>query len=166
MQGLAFVQQKRIVAVSALEATAQSAAAEGGKDERVASWIDAHRGDVFSALYRITDEPPFTRGRLVEIDPPSVGEPSRILNRWISAAMTPDIFSGDGVSRFAPVVQPPGRRAVELPLLAGPIGLIAIDRARAGESVEPGAVQPLYVRRPDAEVAREQREVEQGRETR
>jgi hypothetical protein len=32
---------------------------------------------------------------------------------------------------------------------------MAAARARAGATLSPGAVQPLYVRRPDAELARD-----------
>ena len=41
------------------------------------------------------------------------------------------------------------------PLLAGAVGRMAVARARRGEGVDPASVHPLYVRRPDAEIARE-----------
>jgi hypothetical protein len=41
------------------------------------------------------------------------------------------------------------------PLVAGALGRVAV--ARASEAVEPAAVRPLYVRRPDAELARDAR---------
>src|SRR5688572_24036276 len=66
MQGLAFVNERRIVAVSALEALAHAAAAatsgEGIRAGRtIAAWIDAHRRDVFTALYRVSAAPAFSR---------------------------------------------------------------------------------------------------------
>jgi hypothetical protein len=42
------------------------------------------------------------------------------------------------------------------PLLAGTIGRMALERAAAGEATDPAALRPLYVRRPDAELYREQ----------
>ena len=42
-----------------------------------------------------------------------------------------------------------------LPQLAGAIGLVAVDRA--GGAQEPSSVRPLYVRRPDAEVLRDEK---------
>ena len=50
MQGLALVTGRRIVGVSALEALAQLAGASLAPGARVASWIDAQRGEVFSAF--------------------------------------------------------------------------------------------------------------------
>src|SRR5438067_13667736 len=54
MQGLALVTGRRVVGVSALEALAQVASADLSPGALVAPWIDAQRGEVFSALYRIT----------------------------------------------------------------------------------------------------------------
>jgi hypothetical protein len=52
--------------------------------------------------------------------------------------------------RFALHVLPP-------PPIAGVIGLMAAAAARRGGLVHPAGVQPLYIRRPDAEVDREKR---------
>ena len=41
------------------------------------------------------------------------------------------------------------------PLLADHIGRLAIARAERGDAPPPHAIRPLYVRRPDAELARE-----------
>ena len=60
MQGLAFVSARPIVAVSALEALGQMAAVDLAPGAVVAAWMDAYRREVFSALYRVTDAPPYT----------------------------------------------------------------------------------------------------------
>ncbi len=155
MQGLAFVTGKRIVAVSALDALAHAAAADLPEGALVAAWIDGHRRDVFAALYRVGAAAPFTAGRIVAVDAPSVDEPAAVLDRWTA---TPDEFIGSGARRYADVIaaRAPAARVREAPPLAGVIGRVAVDRARAGETVDPAGVQPLYVRRPDAEIAREQ----------
>jgi tRNA A37 threonylcarbamoyladenosine modification protein TsaB len=44
---------------------------------------------------------------------------------------------------------------VDGPPLAAVVGRVAVARARAGDAVDPAAVQPVYVRRPDAEIARD-----------
>jgi hypothetical protein len=49
----------------------------------------------------------------------------------------------------------PAARALPAPLLAGVIGRLAF--ARASESVDPAAVRPLYVRRPDVEIIRDEK---------
>jgi tRNA threonylcarbamoyladenosine biosynthesis protein TsaB len=165
MQGLAFVNRRRIVAVSALEALAHAAeAGEAGHDVHpaaegtiVGAWIDAHRRDVFSALYRVTAAPAFSRRRLVEIDGPAVGDPAATLMRWASSAAVPDVFIGSGAVLYAAVIEARADRwrVRPPPPLAPVIGLIAAERASNGETVDPAGVRPLYVRRPDAEIARD-----------
>src|SRR4051812_37025982 len=54
VQGFAFVTRKRVAPVSALRALAEAAAAGCQPGTRIAAWMDAHRGEVFSALYEIT----------------------------------------------------------------------------------------------------------------
>jgi hypothetical protein len=61
---------------------------------------------------------------------------------------------GDGAELFAGLL-PPNIRVIAPPALAGIIGRMGIARARAGQAVNPAAVQPLYIRRPDVEIARE-----------
>ncbi len=163
MQGLAFVLHKRIVAVSALEALAHIAAAAAAQDAIIGAWIDAHRRDVFSALYRVAAAPLFARARLQAVETAAVGDPAAILKRWAAAGQNPDLFIGSGAHLYRDVIQAAsGRPIVEAPPLAPVIGLIAAERASAGESVEPAAVQPLYVRRPDAVIAREQTSKDKG----
>ncbi len=156
VQGLAFASRRRIVPVSVLDALAQV----GGRDRRagalVAAWMDAHRREVFSALYRVSDAPAFTRARLTELEPPAVGDPGDVLARWTRQYGTIDLFIGDGAAMYADRLVEPDRIAAP-PLLAGAIGLMAAVRARTGETVDPSGVQPLYVRRPDAEIDREKR---------
>jgi tRNA threonylcarbamoyladenosine biosynthesis protein TsaB len=157
IQGLAFVRGRRMVAVPALEALAQLASLDVAPGDIVAAWMDAHRHEVFAALYRVTDAPSFTPGRLVEIEGPIVGEPAAMLARWTTRlAVAPVAFVGDGAVIYADEIARavPSTRAVPPPLLAGAIGRLAIARARQGETIDPAAVHPLYVRRPDAEIAR------------
>src|SRR5438270_13997787 len=52
MQGLALVQRRRIVAVPALDALAHAVAGGLAAGALIGAWMDAHRGDVFSALYQ------------------------------------------------------------------------------------------------------------------
>lgn len=158
MQGLALVRRRRIVALSALEALAYAAARrETDPGTTVAAWIDAHRRDVFSALYRVEASAPFSPARLTAVDAAAVDTPPAILERWSAAGLMPDLFIGSGARLYADLITT-GRRGRILapPPLAPVIGLAAVERARAGDLVGPAGVQPLYVRRPDAEIARQQ----------
>jgi tRNA threonylcarbamoyladenosine biosynthesis protein TsaB len=159
VQGLAFVNERRVVAVSALEALAAIAAADVEPGGLVASWIDAQRHDVYAALYRVDAAPPFAPERLTALGSPIVDGPADVLERWTQARTVPQVASGDGAVRYAAEIaaRTPSVRVGGAPLLAGAIGRIAVARSQRGEAVHPAAIQPLYVRRPDAEVDRERR---------
>ena len=107
------------------------------------------------ALYRAADAAPFTPARLVEIEGPAVGDPASTLARWARFTSMPAVFIGDGAVMYADqiVAANPAARVLPPPLIAGALGRLAI--ARHAESTEPAGVRPLYVRRPDAEIARD-----------
>ena len=85
MQGLAFVHRRPIVAVSALEALAQIASRGLSPGSIVAAWMDAHRREVFSALYRVADAPPFVAGAPESRSTrPRSASPGSALSRWAS----------------------------------------------------------------------------------
>jgi hypothetical protein len=67
------------------------------------------------------------------------------------------VFVGDGATLYEREIRRAidGARVVAHPRLAGIIGRLAI--ARASEALDPADVRPLYVRKPDAEVARDKK---------
>ena len=151
VQGLAFARDRRVVPVTTFEAFAEGVAG----DDRVAVWIDAHRGEVFATI---------RDGRGAELVPPSSRPPAETLDAWESAGLLGgDVrFAGDGAVRYRDVLaarlgsaEP---IAAEAPLLAGRIGLIAARHA--DRAVVPHAVVPMYVRRPDVELTRDRRRAE------
>jgi hypothetical protein len=117
--------------------------------------MDAHRRDVFSALYRVTDAAPYEPERLDELDPATVLDPAATLSRWKTLG-TLAAVAGEGAVAYQQLLAPP-TRLVHPPALAGAIGRMAIARARHGLSQDPASVHALYVRRPDAEVERERK---------
>jgi tRNA threonylcarbamoyladenosine biosynthesis protein TsaB len=153
VQGVAFVQGRGMVGVSALEALAHCASVGLSAGAHVAAWMDAYRRDIFAALYRVTDAAVFDPDRLVELDPPSVDSPAAIWARWSNELVVPSVVIGDGAVLYEAIVTP--SRVMRPPLLAGAIGRLAVSYVRRGGGVHPSAVHPLYVRRPDAEIARE-----------
>jgi tRNA threonylcarbamoyladenosine biosynthesis protein TsaB len=158
VQGLAFVHRRRIVGIAALEALAQAASAGVPAGTVVAAWMDAHRRDVFAAAYRVHAAAPFAADRLAEVDGPTVGDPAATLARWIDdLGVRPDLFVGDGATLYEAEIRRTIAAAcvVAHPLLAGTIGRLAI--ARASEGLEPSALRPLYVRKTDAEIARDKK---------
>ena len=173
MQGLAFVERRPIVPVSALEAHAQIASREVTAGTLVGAWMDAARHEVFTALYRVAPStrggpdqvrlPPFDPNRLIEIEAPAVGDPQSTLDRWATlVAGELIVLSGEGAVQYAETIRSHAsdRHLFELTEpapLAGAIGLMAMARARLGAMSGPAAVRPLYVRRPDAEIDRERK---------
>jgi tRNA threonylcarbamoyladenosine biosynthesis protein TsaB len=152
MQGLALVGRRPLAGVSALTALAHAGSRDLAARTRVGAWMDGYRRDVFAALFEVTGEPVLTPERLIERENPTVGDPSRVLDRWKRAG-PPAIIIGDGAVEYADIAA--GIDVLPAPPLAGIIGLLALERARRGETVTPAGIQPLYVRRPDAELARD-----------
>lgn len=145
IQGLATGTGLRVVPVSALEALVRVAPAGS---ELTGAWIDAQRGQVFAALFAATSDPLLA---------PSSLPPSDTLSLWSDRlAGRPVAFVGDGAIRYADIINDRlGARATvvsEMPLLAGAIGRIALEHPE--RAVLPHAIVPIYIRRPDAELAR------------
>jgi tRNA threonylcarbamoyladenosine biosynthesis protein TsaB len=162
MQGLAFAERKPLVGVSGFDALAHIADSEGlsrrspeAKPERVATWVDAWRGEVFAALYE--------QGRGIES--PVVSRPEVLLETMRGR---PTRFIGDGVHAHRDVIHRVLGDAAQLadpaaPPLAGTIAVLATYALRSalgpalGEAHSPAAIRPLYVRRTDAESAKDAR---------
>jgi tRNA threonylcarbamoyladenosine biosynthesis protein TsaB len=148
MQGLAFAADRPLLGVSALEALATIAHDAGvAPDGPTATWIDAWRGEVYAALYE----------RVREVEPPIVARPD-VLLRHLGTTR----FIGDGIPPNTATIRAAlGDRAAFCPdltpLLAGAVARIASGRAAAGDLPAADAIEPVYVRRPDAELARDAR---------
>jgi tRNA threonylcarbamoyladenosine biosynthesis protein TsaB len=161
IQGLAFAHERQVVAVSALEALASAAMASSAEepDTLVAPWMDAARREVFAALYRvIAASHPGRAASLESVDDPSVGAAAATLERWRGPLHGRDVlFTGEGARRYTAVIDerlgPTGWRLAPQAPIASAVARLAA--ARAGQAGPPHAVRPLYVRRPDAELARE-----------
>jgi tRNA threonylcarbamoyladenosine biosynthesis protein TsaB len=134
IQGLAEATQKRVAAVSNLQALACF-----GSAELRATVLDARRGEVYGAVYDRDLNP---RSPEVVIK----------FQDWIKTLPAGDIeLISTNPEPFAPFV--PGLRIVKAPrALAASIGQIAWKRHIAGETTDPADVDANYVRRSDAEL--------------
>ncbi|MCL4845919.1 MAG: tRNA (adenosine(37)-N6)-threonylcarbamoyltransferase complex dimerization subunit type 1 TsaB [Acidobacteria bacterium] len=164
MQGLAMAAGVPVVGVSALDAMAWMGLTHAPSSTVfVASCKDAARQEVFTALHRVTPpktvEAPGVPG-LTTVESPRVGTLDDVLDRWrpivadqrlVLAADRGVLQAGDW-SRLGASVDP-----VQAEVLAPAIAVLAAHRASRGEAGPPHALRPLYVRRPDAEVARARR---------
>jgi tRNA threonylcarbamoyladenosine biosynthesis protein TsaB len=148
MQGLAFAMGKPLIGVSTFDALAR--AVQRAPHTRLATWIDAWRGEVYAAVYE--EE---------QIEEPAVVAPAVLLARLRG---TPTVFAGDAANLYrADILATMGPHAriadPALPLLAGTVAAIATEQAGAGHQPPPHAVRPLYIRRPDVELTRDARSV-------
>ena len=147
MQGLAVARKAPLLGVTALEALAELAqtAARPVPECDIVTWMDAWRGEVYSAR--------FVDGEAV--DGPSVNTPERLLAGWSGRTV---LFTGDGARRYHAEIDASrvdGRYSeTTVPLLAAGVVALARDALAQGLRPRPHAIRPVYVRRPAAELAR------------
>jgi len=152
---------------------------------RIGAWMDAQRQEVFACLYHCPAAAPDrqlpapvetaeggpaaaeegTAGGLGELRiaaGPEVGFPAAILSHpeWHPAANV--LWIGDGALAYRELIErAAGQGEVPLieplPPLAPAICAIAARRAELGLATAPHAIRPVYIRRPDAELARDRR---------
>jgi tRNA threonylcarbamoyladenosine biosynthesis protein TsaB len=168
MQGLALANGRSLVGVSALDALnaavqAALSSMPSALRSEVGVWMDAQRGEVFSALYD---------GSTV-LDGATVEKPADVLARWRSAAdlkaittgsgaaadrSRPITFVGEGACAYAELIRREMTHAqilAKVPPLAPSIARLGEEHARRGAPLAPDAIRPIYVRRPDAELSRD-----------
>jgi tRNA threonylcarbamoyladenosine biosynthesis protein TsaB len=156
VQGLAFASGRPVVGVSALDALAAAALPEAASGDFVAAVMDAARHEVFTALYAVSGD-----GALAAVEGPAVGAPASTFARWMPR--TDDrllVANGEGAARYAEALRasvPRARVSEPREPLAAVVARLAWRAHREGRSGPPHAVRPLYVRRPDAELARDRR---------
>ena len=153
IQGLAYATGKKVVPVSTLEAIATASRADSGR--RVAAWMDAQRSQVFAQLFQPASEGAQQRTSSGEA---LAATPQQVLELWGSDGSLQDLaFRGDGAIKYSDVIRAVAGAdadiAIATPPLAGAIARIAA--VRVDRAVLPHGVVPIYVRRPDVELARE-----------
>ena len=153
MQGLAMANGKPLAGISALDAIHHAAKyqlPDAATPDGVAAWIDAQRGQVFSAVYRDA----------TVIEPAIVEKPGEILARWSRNGLQPSLFAGDGARAYSDVIRAVHSAAEildPLPLLAPSVALLAEAEVRRHGSSAPDAIRPIYIRPSDAEIARDRK---------
>ena len=156
-QGFALATGKLVVPVPTLEALAAAWVAEVSPEAGtiVGLCLDGQRGDVF---YGVLDVDVLrSRDAAAAVSPPEVGRPEDAAAAFARRAAGRALqIAGSGAVRYQPVFAArfPGIHTGE------PGSPLAGEAARTAAShperaVRPHALRPLYVRRPDAEVARD-----------
>ncbi len=158
VKGFALVSGRKVVPISSLEAVAHAGFDSTERESTpsvIVPWMNGQRGEVFASIYAVDD------GTLVELEEPRVGTPEAILKSWSHRLRQPNImFVGDGLVEDDAAITAHLKSNVvlspKLPPLAPIIGILA-EALGVDEALPAHSVAPLYVRRPDAELAREQR---------
>jgi len=156
MKSLAFATGRPLVGVPTLDALAWTLPFAG---LLVCPILDAKKGEVYTALYR-TDA-----GRLERLWEYRALAPEALAAELRAQGAPPVVFLGDGVGPYAVTLDralgraarfaPPSHRAISA-LTVAELGRRAL---LAGEAADPAALVPLYVRRSEAELARERQRV-------
>ena len=138
MEGFAAAHGKPGAGVTTLEALAWKT---GIEDALVVPTIDARRGEVYGAIYRRVGQ------TLIEEQSAVVLKPAE----WLaSLPRQPLVFCGDGAIRYrSEIVAKPEWNIHPMDLY------LASTIAELAGSPNGGPMQPLYVRKTDAEIARE-----------
>jgi tRNA threonylcarbamoyladenosine biosynthesis protein TsaB len=149
-QGLALTRGWGVVAVPTLDAMAEvwRAAHVGQGARTVVACLDGLRGEVFTREFHFDGE------AMRACTDPAVVVPDALRWSGYGAGVS---FVGNGAVRYGDTWRAVSTDIADVPepIAAGAARLAARDDARV---VSPHALRPLYVRRPDVELARERRQ--------
>jgi tRNA threonylcarbamoyladenosine biosynthesis protein TsaB len=146
-RGLAQALDIPVAPVASLAALARGLdPGSAGTEEFLLAALDARRGELFAALYG--------RDRR-ELRPPFAGTPDRVAE-VIRGAGGPVLAGGDGTVRFRAELEQAGARVIPDGDPRHTVSALQICLlGREAEAGRPESIEPIYLRRPDAELWRE-----------
>lgn len=147
-QGWAFAAGKPVIAVPTLDAVASDRGTDGRTDVLVVPMIDGQRSEIFFSAWR----------NGIELLPAAAARPEEAIAAVVAAFPGESVVAiGDGLDKYGGLVAAAGwsRRETAAPLAESAVRLAASGRYPL---ITPHAVRPIYVRRPDAETARQRRD--------
>jgi len=148
IQAFAFASGKPAAPVSSLRAMAWKIRADG--IPLVCPLHDAKKGEIYAALYSIENE------KMKAVVPEGAYEPERFLTRLPRGRKV--LFIGGGYPLLvSKMTGPEIRRAIlspRTPFIAAEVGLIGAGILAAGKGISPDKLEPLYLRRSQAEEGR------------
>ncbi len=171
VQGLALAHGRPVVGIPVLDVLVDVAARRvgtGAPPDLIVPWVDAKRGEVFAALYAPDPAGAAPRARVAGgdgwrvVEPPVSALPAAVLDGWRDRLRHRSAWViGDGAAASRPLLEArlgaASRQFDETPLLAAVMAAMAARAPWCGRAGTPHALRPVYVRRPDAELARERR---------
>jgi tRNA threonylcarbamoyladenosine biosynthesis protein TsaB len=146
-KGLAYATGKPLIGVSTLEALANR---HRDPAALTCPMIDAKRGEVFAQFFRHDADAAFA----VPASEPMVLAAPKLLEKILQ----PTLFLGDGALRHRELIENAlGERAIFAPPTrilpsAEEVALLALQRVRRGERDDPFSLEPIYLRKSDAEL--------------
>jgi tRNA threonylcarbamoyladenosine biosynthesis protein TsaB len=161
IQGLAMVLEIDVVGVSALDALAFVSwpRLTDPAQTVLVAWMDAQRGEVFSSSF--TASAGGSDFEWTAVDEPIVAPPMMLLAE-LARHRARVVFVGDGAMAYRSQIDaasPGNWQVMDAPATLAPaVALIGRRLAARGEAGPPHALQPLYVRRPDAELEQMRRD--------
>ncbi len=118
-------------------------------ERRIMAVVDARRGELFHATYRQVP------GGVQRLDEPTVTSPEEVVNELV-ALNDETLLVGDGALRYLDDLASVGRVEIaeqgQAYPSAGSLVLLAHAQAMREQFVNSWQLQPLYLRRPDAEI--------------
>ena len=153
VQGFAIANEKIIIPISTLDATAWINRLENNSEEKLLVLLDAHRGEVFANLY--------SSDGVKTIATPIVGRPEEVFKSW-SHVLSGErlLVVGNGAHRAKEVLTQFCRNyripaEASTSIAEGMLTMLADGRHTP---IQPHRLSPLYIRKPDAILARASRE--------
>ena len=149
---LAYAWKKPLVGIPTLEALAFGCPASSGW---VSALLDAQKGRVYQALYQ------WHEGRLTEVWAVRIVAIEQAFEE-LAALSGPVMVSGEAAREYARLKETTGDRVVLAPEhaimpRAACVGFLGLMKWQAGLAADPAGLNPLYVRRPEAEELWEKR---------
>jgi tRNA threonylcarbamoyladenosine biosynthesis protein TsaB len=156
VQGLALAAGRRVVAIPTLEVMAEGwrrhQAPGSGTRHTVIACLDGQRGDLFFAVWSMNVADPIERATvLIEPSVGTLGDLARLVGE--RGAEADAVVVEPGPARHAAGLAALGRVEEVSTLLADTAARMAA--CRRDQATAPHALRPLYIRRPDAVLARE-----------
>ncbi|MBP7776971.1 MAG: tRNA (adenosine(37)-N6)-threonylcarbamoyltransferase complex dimerization subunit type 1 TsaB [Acidobacteria bacterium] len=158
VQGLATALDRPAAGVPSLDALAWDVLDRAPSANAAGAWMDAARGEVFSAAFMRPAAGASPAWPMTPLAPPTAATPAATLAAWhglvpagteVAAACQPAAAALAAVAGYRSV--PPARH------LAGVVGRLAWRLHLMGRTGRPARLAPEYVRRPDVEIERDRR---------
>jgi tRNA threonylcarbamoyladenosine biosynthesis protein TsaB len=155
-KALAFALGIPAVPVTSLEILARALAGAGaGAGTLLVPVVDAKRGEVFSAVFRVDDET-----EVEQVAEEHLCSPEE-LAACVSKLGEPFVLAGDGALRYSEMLRAlRGATVASTALSSPPVGVLAaigVARLGAGLGLEAAEIAPRYLREADARIHWEQR---------